>query len=140
MDARLDQPRLDAAVLGLFAGAALLLAAIGLYSLFMLVVSERVREIAVRLAIGAAPGQVMRLVFSGAGRLLAAGVVIGVALAAGADRLLRGLLFGVGGFDLPAMTAALLTMTIVSVVAVAGPALRAARVQPILVLRESSGK
>jgi ABC-type antimicrobial peptide transport system permease subunit len=104
------------------------------------VVSERVREIAVRLAIGAAPGQVMRLVFSGAGRLLAAGVVIGVALAAGADRLLRGLLFGVGGFDLPAMTAALLTMTIVSVVAVAGPALRAARVQPILVLRESSGK
>ena len=55
MDTGLDQPRLDAAVLGLFAGAALLLAAIGLYSLFMLVVSESVREIAVRLAIGAAP-------------------------------------------------------------------------------------
>jgi putative ABC transport system permease protein len=139
MDSRLDQPRLDAAVLGLFAGAALLLAAIGLYSLFMLVVSESVREIAVRLAIGAAPGQVIRLVLSGAGRLLAAGFVIGVALAAGADRLLRGVLFGVGAMDITALAGALVIMTVVSALAVAGPAVRAARVQPILALRESSG-
>ncbi len=135
MDTRLDQPRLDAAVLGLFAGAALLLAAIGLYSLFMLVVSESVREIAVRLAIGAAPGQVIGLVLSGAGRLLAAGLVIGIALAAGADRLLRGVLFGVGAFDIPALGAALITIALVSLIAVAGPALRASRIAPIEALR-----
>lgn len=135
MDTRLDQPRLDATVVGLFAGAALLLAAIGLYSLFMLVVSESVREIAVRLAIGAAPGQVIGLVLSGAGRLLAAGFVIGIALAAGADRLLRGVLFGVGAFDIPALGAALITIALVSLIAVAGPALRASRIAPIDALR-----
>ena len=57
MDTRLDQPRLDAAVLGFFAGAALLLAAIGLYSLFMLVVSESVREIAVSSRSARRPGR-----------------------------------------------------------------------------------
>ena len=115
---RLDQPRLDAAMLGLFAGAALPLAAIGLYSLFMLVVSESVREMAVRLAIGAAPGQVIGLVLAGAGRLLAAGFVAGIALTAGADRLLRGVLFGVGAFDVPALGAALITIALVSLIAV----------------------
>jgi predicted permease len=135
MDAGLDQPRLDAAVLGLFAGAALLLAAIGLYSLFMLVVSEGVREIAVRLAIGAAPRQVMRLVLSGAGRLLAAGLVVGVVLTAAADRLLRGVLFGVSPLDVSALAAATVTIAVVSIIAVAGPALRAARIAPIEALR-----
>jgi predicted permease len=135
IDAGLDQPRLDAAVLGLFAGAALLLAAIGLYSLFMLVVSEGVREIAVRLAIGAAPRQVMRLVMTGAGRLLAAGLVIGVVLTAAADRLLRGVLFGVNPLDVSALAAAMVTIAVVSIVAVAGPALRASRIAPIEVLR-----
>jgi putative ABC transport system permease protein len=135
MDSALDQPRLDAAVLGLFAGAALTLAAIGLYSLFMLVVSEGVREIAVRLAIGAAPGQVMRLVMSGAGRLLASGLVIGIVLTAAADRLLRGVLFGVSPLDFSALAAAVLTIALVSGLAVFGPALRAARIAPIEALR-----
>jgi putative ABC transport system permease protein len=135
MDTALDQPRLDAAVLGLFAGAALVLAAIGLYSLFMLVVSESVREIAVRLAIGAAPRQVMRLVLSGAGRLLLTGLVIGIVLTAGADRLLRGVLFGVSPLDIPALAAAIVTIAVVSLLAVAGPALRAARIAPIEALR-----
>ena len=135
MDSALDQPRLDAAVLGLFAGAALVLAAIGLYSLFMLVVSEGVREIAVRLAIGAAPGQVMQLVLSGAGRLLASGLVIGIVLTAAADRLLRGVLFGVSPLDFSALAAAILTIALVSGLAVFGPALRASRIAPIEALR-----
>ena len=135
MDSMLDQPRLDAAVLGLFAGAALVLAAIGLYSLFMLVVSESVREIAVRLAIGAAPGQVMRLVMSGAGRLLASGLLIGIILTAAADRLLRGVLFGVTPLDLPALAAAILTIAVVASLAVFAPALRASRIAPIEALR-----
>lgn len=135
IDSMLDQPRLDAAVLGLFAGAALVLAAIGLYSLFMLVVSESVREIAVRLAIGAAPGQVMRLVMSGAGRLLASGLLIGIIFTAAADRLLRGVLFGVNPLDLPALAAAILTIAVVASLAVFAPALRASRIAPIVALR-----
>ena len=135
LDAALDQPRLDAAMLGFFAGAAVMLAAIGLYSLFMLVVSERGREMAVRLAFGAAPRQMIALVMSGAGRLLAGGIVLGIALTAAADRVLRGVLFGVSPLDARALAAAVLTLAIVSVVAVAGPALKAARIAPIDALR-----
>jgi predicted permease len=132
----LDRPRLDASMLGLFAGAALLLAAVGMYSLFMLVVSEGVREIAVRLAIGAAPQQVMRLVLAGAFRLLAAGIVVGIALTAAADRLLRGVLFGVSQFDPSALAATIFTIALVSAIAVAGPAFAASRIAPIEVLRQ----
>jgi predicted permease len=135
IDAALDQPRLDATLLGLFAGAAVTLAGIGLYSLFMLVVSDRAREMAVRLAIGAAPRQVVQLVMSGAGRLLVGGLVLGVALTAAADRLLRGVLFGVSPLDAAALAASAVTLALVSVIAVAGPAIRAARIAPIDALR-----
>jgi len=135
LDAALDQPRLDAAMLGLFAAAAVLLAAIGLYSLFMLVVSDRAREMAVRLAIGAEPRQVIQLVMAGAGRLLAGGILLGVVLTAAADRALRGLLFGVSPLDAPALAAAALTLAVVSAIAVAGPALKAARIAPIDALK-----
>ena len=135
LDAALDQPRLDAAMLALFAAAALTLAAIGLYSLFMLVVSERAREMAVRLAIGAAPSELVRLVLAGAGRLLAAGVALGIILTAAADRVLRGVVFAVGPLDLPALVAAALTLALVCAAAVAGPAIKAARTAPIDALR-----
>ena len=135
LDAALDQPRLDAAMLGLFAGAAVTLAAIGLYSLFMLMVSERAREMAVRLAIGAEPRQLVQLVMAGAGRLLAGGIVAGIVLTAAADRLLRGALFGVSPLDAGALAAAALTLAIVSALAVAGPAIKAARIAPIDALK-----
>jgi putative ABC transport system permease protein len=135
LDTALDQPRLDAAMLSLFAAAALMLAAIGLYSLFMLVVSERAREMAVRLAIGAAPSELVRLVLAGAGRLLATGVALGILLTTAADRVLRGVLFAVGPLDVPALAAAALTLALVSAAAVAGPALKAARTAPIDALR-----
>jgi len=135
IDAALDQPRLDAAMLGLFAIAALTLAAVGLYSLFMLVVSERSREMAVRLAIGAEPRQLIQLVLTGAGRLLLAGVASGIALTAAADRLLRGLMFGAAGVDARALAASAVVLAIVALVAVAAPALRAARVAPVDALR-----
>jgi putative ABC transport system permease protein len=135
LDAALDQPRMDATMLGLFAGAALTLAAIGLYSLFMLVVSERAREMAVRLAIGASPRQVIQLVMTGAARLLAGGIVIGILLTAAADRLLRGVVFGVSPLDASALLIATLTLAIVAAMAVAGPALKASRIAPIDALR-----
>jgi putative ABC transport system permease protein len=135
LDAALDQPRLDAALLSLFAGAAVTLAAIGLYSLFMLMVSERAREMAVRLAIGAEPRQLVQLVMAGAGRLMASGIVLGTLLTAAADRLLRGTLFGVSPLDAGALAAAALTLAIVSALAVAGPAIKAARIAPIDALK-----
>lgn len=134
-DKALDQPRLDATMLGLFATAAVTLAAIGLYSLFMLVVSERAREMAVRLAIGADPIELIRLVLSGAGRLLAGGIVLGVVLTAAADRLLRGVLFGVSPLDTTALAAAAATLSVVALLAVAGPALKASRIAPVEALK-----
>ncbi len=130
IDRSLEQPRLDAAMLGVFATAAVTLAAIGLYSLFMLVVSERAREMAVRLALGAQPRQLVQLVMSGAGRLLAVGIITGVLLTALADRLLRGVLFGVSPLDARALAGAALTLAIVAAIAVAGPAIRAGRIAP----------
>src|SRR5262249_45434544 len=130
-DALLAQPKFDATMLGLFAGAAVALAAIGLYSLFMLVVSERGRELAVRLAIGASPTQLVHLVMMGAGRLLGAGIVLGVILTIAAERVLRGVLFGVNPLDPPALAAAALTLALASALAVAAPALRAARIAPV---------
>jgi putative ABC transport system permease protein len=135
LDAALEEPRLDAAMLGVFASAALTLAAIGLYSLFTLVVAGRVREMAVRLAIGAAPREMAGLVMAGAGRLLAGGIGLGLVLSAAADRLLRGVLFGVSPLDASALGAAALALVLAAAVAVAGPAVRAARIAPIESLR-----
>jgi hypothetical protein len=135
LDAALDRPRLNATMLGVFASAAVTLAAIGLYSLFMLVVSERSREMAVMLAIGARPRQMIQLVLSGAGRLLAAGLILGMALTAAADRFFRGVLFGVSAIDGRALAAAAATLAVVALLAVAGPAFRAARVAPLDALK-----
>jgi ABC-type antimicrobial peptide transport system permease subunit len=122
-------------MLALFAAAALMLAAIGLYSLFMLVVSERAREMAVRLAVGAEPRQLVHLVLAGAGRLLTLGIILGVALTAAVDRLFRGLLFGVSSLDPAALATAAATLVVAALIAVSGPAVKAARMQPTEALR-----
>jgi predicted permease len=136
LESALDRPKLDSAMLALFASAAVTLAALGLCSLFMLVVAERHREMGVRLAIGAAPRQVVRLIAAGAGRLLTSGLVAGFALMLAADRLLRGLVFDATAFDLPTLAAAAATLAAASAAAVALPALKAARISPLDALRE----
>jgi predicted permease len=135
VDGALDQPKLDAAILTSFAGAALMLASIGLYSLFMLIVSDRRREIAVRLAVGASPAEMIRLVGTGAARLLAVGLVLGIAVTAAADRVLRGVLFGVTSVDAGALAASVAVIAAVAMAAVAAPAIRAARIAPTDALR-----
>jgi hypothetical protein len=121
LDAALDRPRLNATMLGVFASAAVTLAAIGLYSLFMLVVSERSREMAVMLAIGAEPRQMIRLVLSGAGRLLACGLALGVGLMAAAAAPSAAALRRDGDRRPRALALAAGTLAIVSLLAVAGP-------------------
>jgi predicted permease len=131
----LDQPRLNASVLTLFAGAALMLASLGLYSLLMLLVSERARELGVRMALGATSGQVVGLIIAGAGRLVAAGAVAGLILSAATARLLRSVLFGVDPLDAGTLAAAVATLAAVALLAAALPARRAAAIDPLETMR-----
>lgn len=131
----LDQPRLNASVLTLFAAAAMTLASLGLYTLLMLVVSERSRELVVRMALGAAPRQVVGLVLAGAGRLLIGGIVAGLILSAAVARALQSVLFGVSPLDAPTLAAAVAALVAVGLVATVVPARRAAAIDPIEAMR-----
>jgi putative ABC transport system permease protein len=136
LDAAVDAPRMTAGLTSLFAATALTLAAIGLYGLFMLVVSESRREIGVRLALGAAPAQMIGLVCASAGRLLVFGVGLGLVLTVGAGRILGGLLYGVTTHDTSTLVGSSLMLALVSAAAITIPAIRAARVPPTEALRE----
>jgi predicted permease len=129
------QPRFNAALLGGLAGCALLLAAVGLYGLLSYWVAERTRELGVRMAVGAQAADVLALVMGQGMRVALGGVAAGAVLAWGASRLLRGLLFGVGGGD-PA-TYALVGAVVAAIAALACyvPARRASRLDPLVALR-----
>jgi predicted permease len=136
MDADLDQPRLNATVIAAFAAAALALAALGLYGLLMLLVTERKRELGVRIALGAAPGDLVRVVVGGAGRLVAVGMAAGLVLTLIAAQLLRSLLFGVAPYDAIAVTSAVAALGTVAMIAAAVPARQASRVSAMEAMRE----
>ncbi len=125
-----DQPRNSMGLMTGFASAAMLLAATGLYGLFTLVVAERRRELGVRLALGAVPRQLVQLVCKGAGRLLAFGMLVGLAFTVGAGRWLQSLLFGISPWDGVTLVGTIFLLTAVSAIAVAIPAARAAHVSP----------
>ena len=129
------QQRISALLLGIFAGVALVLAAVGIYGVMSYAVSTRTREIGVRMAVGAERGDVLRLVLTQVARLALAGLVIGVALVMLAGSLLRNLLYGVEPSD--PLTLALVTTALGTVALIAGwvPAWRASRVNPIQALR-----
>jgi len=135
VDDALEQPRLNVRFLGVFAAAAMLLASVGLYSLITLLVTARTREIGVRIAVGANPGQIMAMVFTGAGRLLAAGIGVGLGLTLAAERLMKSALFGVSPLDAMTIGGAVLLLGIVSVFAVLFPARRAASIDPLDAIR-----
>jgi putative ABC transport system permease protein len=119
-----------------FAALALVLAMVGVFGILAYSVQQRVRDFAVRRALGATSADVVRLVTASALRVVAAGVVIGLVLSAALGRLLKALLFGVQPLD-PA-TFALVTVLLLAGAALstAGPALRAARVEPAVALRD----
>ena len=127
MDAALDQPRLNATALATFAAAALGLAALGLYGLLMLLVAQRRRELGVRLALGASPRDLARVVITGAGRLVGAGIAVGLVLTLAAGRLLRTLLFGVAPYDARALLWSVAALGFVALAAIVVPARLAAR-------------
>jgi predicted permease len=131
----LEQPRLNMRFLAMFAAAAMLLASVGLYSLISLVVTARTREIGVRIALGAGRSQIMRLIFAGAGRLLAGGVASGLALTFAAERLIRSALFGVSPMDGVTLAGAVLVLAIVCSIATFLPARKAAAIDPLDAMR-----
>jgi len=120
------------AVLG---GLALLLAAVGLYGVMSYSVSQNTRELGLRMALGARPSDVFRLVVSRGLGLTAGGIVLGAAVALASARLLGYYFFKVNPHDPLVFASAFLVLTVVSLVACFLPAWRASRVDPVIALR-----
>jgi putative ABC transport system permease protein len=135
VSADLAQPRFTMLLLGSFAAAALLLSAIGLYGVIAFGVTQRTREIGVRVALGAPYGNVLRLVMQHGMLLTGTGLVIGTAAALALGRVMTGLLYGVTPTDPPTLLAVLLFLAAVAMLATYLPARRAARVDPMVALR-----
>jgi putative ABC transport system permease protein len=122
-------------LIGAFAAAAAVLAAVGLYSVMAFLVAQRRREIGIRIALGAGQGELLRFVLGHALKLIAAGVLIGLGAALWLTRLLSGLLFGVAPSDLPTFVVVSTLLVAVALTACAIPARRAMRMDPIVALR-----
>jgi len=122
-------------VLGAFAAVAFLLAAVGLHGLLSFAVSQRTREIGVRVALGAQPRDIVGMVAFHAARLGAAGLVAGVAAAYAAARSMEAILAGVRPGDAQAYGAATALVAVMLVAGTLVPAIRALRVDPIAAIR-----
>jgi putative ABC transport system permease protein len=127
--------RFRATLVVAFAGLALLLAMLGLFGILAYSVQRRWREYGVRMALGARADDVIRLIARGAARLILPGALIGAMLALGLGQLLGAMLFGVRGFDAVTITVVLVVLAATTAAAVAGPAFRARRVDPVGALR-----
>jgi len=131
----LSPSRFATTLLGAFGAIALLLSAVGLYGVVAYAVTQRTREIGVRVALGARPEEIRRLVVGHGLRLAAAGVAIGLVGAAGGARLIRGLLYGVGPLDLATFVGITVILLAVAALASAVPARRALGIDPMEALR-----
>ena len=129
------QPRLRTTLIALFSGVALLLSLIGVYGVMAYAVSERTHELGVRIALGAEPGDIRRLVVSEGTRLSAIGIAIGIAGALATSRSLGALLFGVSATDPATFAIAAVGLAIAGLAAAYIPARRASRIDPVVLLR-----
>ncbi len=127
--------QIQARVLGAFAATALLLAGIGIHGLLAFTVSQRSREIGVRVALGAQPRDVLEMVVRRGLLLAAIGVGLGAALAYGAGRAMQTLLVGISPADLPAFLAAGAAALLMTLAGCLAPAIRAVRLDPIAAIR-----
>jgi predicted permease len=127
--------RLTASLLTLFGLLALLIAAAGIGGVLAFSVSQRTREIGVRLALGAQRGEVLGLVLRQGGAMVGLGLVIGTLGAVWLARFMQALVYGIGARDPLTLAAACLTLAVVGLVASLGPARRATAVDPVIALR-----
>jgi predicted permease len=129
-------PRLYATLVGIFATAALLLAALGVYGVMAYAVSQRQRELGVRMALGAEPASIRRMILGQGGKFAAIGLGVGVAMSMALGQLLSKLLFGVSPFDVPTLLAVPAVLGAATVAAAWLPARRAMRLDPVAVIRQ----
>jgi putative ABC transport system permease protein len=136
VDESLSSQRFNMLLLAVFAGLALLLAGVGLYSVLAYATRQRVKEIGIRMALGADRSDVLRMVLIEGLRPTLLGVVIGGAAAVSLSRVLGALIFGVKATDVPTYAAVALLLTAIGMLASIIPAYRATRVDPITTLRD----
>ena len=132
---QLAADRMIAVLLSVFGGAALLLAAIGIYGVIGYAVAQRTREIGIRIALGAEQRDIVRLIVGQGMVLIVIGAGIGLALALAATRLLKSLLFGVSATDPLTFVSVLVVLIGVALLACYLPARRAMKVDPLVALR-----
>jgi predicted lysophospholipase L1 biosynthesis ABC-type transport system permease subunit len=135
LDRGLTRDRLMAYLAAAFGLLALLLACVGLYGVLSYAVARRTSEIGVRMAIGATPADVMRLIVGDGLRVTVIGIAVGIAAAIAAARVIQTLLFGITSTDPLTYAAITATLAVVALVASYFPARRAARVDPMIALR-----
>jgi len=133
--ASFDNRRFSMVMLGVFAGAALALAMVGLYGIMSYISSQRTTEIGIRMALGAQRAEVFRLVLGQGMILVSLGIGLGLIGAIAASHALTSLLYGVGALDVPALTIAIASLAFVSLLACWLPARRATLVDPVIALR-----
>jgi len=131
----LSQPRFRTFLIAVFAGLALVLASLGLYGVVAYSVSQRTMELGIRVALGAQPASILKLVVFHTANLAAIGLVIGIAITLAGSRIIARFLFGVSASDPVTLGTAALVILLVALTASLVPALRAARVDPSTALR-----
>jgi predicted permease len=135
VDSTLAQERLLATLAGGFGILALTITCVGLYGLLGYAVSQRTKELGIRLALGAQPPRVVAMVLANGLRLVAVGIVLGVPAAWLASRSIEAMLFGLAPTDPPTIAGAIVTLIVAAQLAAYLPARRAARVDPLVALR-----
>jgi predicted permease len=133
----LNQDYLVAKAVSFFGAIALVLSALGLYGVMAYATARRTSEFGLRMALGAEPGAVIRMVLREAMALAASGIVIGLPVAVAASQLIRGRLFHIGVFDPPSIGIAVIILAISAAIAAYLPALRASSVAPLAAIRAS---
>ncbi len=136
VSASLFSQRFNVLLLGAFAGLALVLAAVGIYGVLSYTVRRRVREIGIRMALGASHSDVLRLVVTDGMKPILLGVALGLAAALALSRVVASLIFGVRATDPLTFAAVALLLVAVGLLATVLPAYRATRVEPVRILRE----